>query len=82
MYRIRYESSVRKELDSIPDRYYQRVEEAIMALGLEPRPFGVKKIRPDDWRIRVGDYRILYEIDDKRKMVTIYRVKHRKDAYR
>jgi len=82
MHRIRYEGSVRKELDTIPDKYYKKVEEAILALKIEPRPFGVKKIGPNDWRIRIGDYRALYEIDDKEKIVSIYRVKHRKDAYR
>ncbi|MDI6791605.1 MAG: type II toxin-antitoxin system RelE/ParE family toxin [bacterium] len=82
MYRIRYEARVRKELDSIPDRDYQRIEEAIATLKVEPRLFGIKKIGPADWRIRIGNYRVLYEIDDKTKVVTIYRVKHRKDVYR
>lgn len=81
MYKIRYEASVKKELDIIPDKDYSRIEKAILALKLQPRPFGIKKIGPNDWRIRIGNYRILYEIDDKEKMVTIYRVKHRKDAY-
>lgn len=83
MYQILIENKVTKELDVIPDRMYERIEQVILQLKQEPRPFGVKKLGgKDEWRLRVGNYRILYTVDDKKKKVKIYRVKHRKEAYR
>lgn len=53
-------------------------------LGQNPRPVGCRKLvgGERDWRVRVGDYRILYEIDDTRKIVHVLHVKHRREAYR
>ncbi|MGH3976378.1 MAG: type II toxin-antitoxin system RelE family toxin, partial [Pseudonocardiaceae bacterium] len=57
---------------------------AIIALTHNPRPVGVKKLvgSRSDWRIRIGEYRIIYEIDDAAKTVTVLQVEHRRDAYR
>ena len=57
---------------------------AITRLGSDPRPPGCKKLSGSarDWRIRVGDFRVLYEIDDPKKAVRIMRVRHRRDVYR
>jgi mRNA interferase RelE/StbE len=53
-------------------------------LAGDPRPHGCKKLRAkhDQYRIRIGDYRVIYEIDDKTVTVLIVRISHRKDAYR
>ena len=50
----------------------------------DPRPSTSKKLTgtQNQWRLRVGDYRVLYEIDDTQKTVTVYRIRHRRDSYR
>jgi len=83
LYRLVIENRAAKEVDALQEEMLERVVKAISFLKQNPRPHGVKKLFMDDgWRIRVGDYRILYTIDDKQKVVTVYRVKHRKEAYR
>ena len=83
MYRISLERRAAKEIEALPDEIIQRITEAIDGLQFNPRPHGVKKLVGDDgWRIRIRDYRILYTINDGQKLVTIYRVKHRREAYR
>lgn len=83
MYKVIIERKAVKEIDSLHDKIIQQVTDSIEQLKNNPRPHGVKKLVGDiGWRIRTGDYRILYTIDDKQKLVTIYRVKHRREAYR
>lgn len=83
MYRLIIENRAAKEVESLHGEMLDRLVKAIGSLKQNPRPHGAKKLFVDDgWRIRVGDYRILYTIDDKQKVVTVYRVKHRKEAYR
>lgn len=83
MYRVIVEQKAAKEINVLPDSVLQLVFDAIEHLKFKPRLHGVKKLVGEiGWRIRVRDYRILYTIDDKAKVITIYRVKHRKDAYR
>jgi mRNA interferase RelE/StbE len=62
----------------------QRIDTAILALAMEPRPRGVRKMQGghDQYRIRVGDYRILYRIDDSQRRVLIVHIGHRRDVYR
>ncbi len=71
----------RRKLDA---QIRQRVNEALLALEDTPRPLGVVKLRGSDreWRIRIGDYRIIYEIDDDGNQVIILRITHRREAYR
>lgn len=73
-----------KELQALPVAAQVMAVELIDALESDPRPRGCKKLfgPKDRWRIRFGDYHILYEIDDDEKVVTIFRVLHRKEAYR
>ncbi len=72
-----------KELARLPGGAYEHVRDAIRALGQNPRPPGCLKLTGrDGWRIRVGDYRVIYEIDDEQKTVTILHVGHRRDVYR
>ena len=83
MYRIVIEQKALKEIDVLPNDILQLVIDAIDALKANPRPHGIKKLVGETgWRIRVRHYRILYTIDDKGKIITVYRVKHRRDVYR
>ena len=83
-YIVRLTTSARKEALDLDDPVYERVRSAIDRLQEEPRPFGVRRLkgRHNVWRIRVGDYRVVYEIDDARGEITISHIKHRRDAYR
>jgi mRNA interferase RelE/StbE len=71
----------RKRLDATSRK---RVDAALKGLLENPRPSGAKKLSGSqhDWRIRVGDYRILYEVDDEGRLITIWRIAHRREAYR
>jgi mRNA interferase RelE/StbE len=72
-----------KELAGLPDEAYEQIREAIRALGSEPRPHGCLKLTGrEGWRLRVGHYRVLYDIDDKKRTVTILHLGHRRFVYR
>lgn len=73
-----------KEIRHLPAKVSERVRKAIDSLALNPRGSGTIKMKGEErmYRMRVGDYRILYEIHDKEVMVLVVRVSHRKDAYR
>ena len=72
-----------KELGELPSEAYNRVRDAIGGLAEDPRPPGCLKLTGrDGWRIRVGNYRLVYEIDDSGQMVTVLHVGHRRDVYR
>ena len=71
------------ELGKLPEESYERVKEAIRRLSGEQRPSGCKKLtNREGWRIRVGDYRVIYEIDNKTRVVTVLHVGHRRDVYK
>jgi mRNA interferase RelE/StbE len=82
-YSIIIRSSAQKELDALSDEWFARIDRKIAALAATPRPAGCAKLRGyrDQWRIRVGDYRVLYIIDDADREVSILRVAHRREAY-
>ena len=72
-----------KELAQLPADAYRRVRDAIRELSEQPRPPGSRKLTArDGWRIRVGDYRVIYEIDDSHRQVTILDIGNRRDVYR
>lgn len=72
-----------KELSELPAEAFLRVNEAIRNLADEPRPAGCRKLSArEGWRIRVGDYRVVYEIDDRQQVVTVLDIGHRRDVYR
>jgi mRNA interferase RelE/StbE len=83
-YRIVLARSAERELLSLPGSVEARVVVAIDLLAQEPRPSGVKKLKgtSDLWRIRVGDYRIVYRIDDRKREIDISHIRHRKDVYK
>lgn len=83
MYRIIIERRAIKELEAVSGDMVQSIIDTIHHLKFNPRPYNTKKlIGEDGWRIRVRDHRILYTINDSQKIVTIYRIKHRREAYR
>jgi mRNA interferase RelE/StbE len=75
---------VQKELDSLPKAIYAHIREQIIALRNDPRPSGVKKLRgyTSTYRVRVGEYRIVYEVDDSAQEIHLLHVADRKDVYR
>ena len=83
MYRLELRPSVEKDLDRLQGETWQRVKTALKDLREDPRPAGCVKLSGGEgWRIRVGDWRAIYDIDDGAQLVTVLRVKHRKDVYR
>ena len=85
MYQITFKDSASKELQRLSKSVVTKIASAINELSENPRPSGVKKLKDsseDLYRIRVGDYRIIYVIDDGIKIVNIRRLGHRKDIYR
>lgn len=83
MYAVEMLRSAQKQLTRLPAEDQERILVAMEALADEPRPQGCSKLTGRDaWRIRVGDYRIIYEIFDDRRVVIVVVVGHRKDAYR
>ena len=83
-YAVTFARSARKELEALNRPLLARVLNRIEALAREPRPTGCRKLvgQGDLWRIRVGDYRVIYEIDDVTQTVDISTIRHRSDAYR
>jgi mRNA interferase RelE/StbE len=72
-----------KELAQLPKQEYERIKGVIRDLSQEPRPQGCKKLTGrEGWRIRVGDYRVIYEIDDTQQAITILHIGHRRDVYK
>jgi mRNA interferase RelE/StbE len=76
-------ASAEKELGALPSRVIARLVERLEMLAATPRPLGCKKLKGGDreWRIRVGDYRAVYEIDDAARTVDVTRIAHRRDVY-
>ncbi len=82
-YRVLILPHAEKALEQLPRKDYVAVRDAILALATDPRPPGCSKLQGrEGWRIRQGDYRVIYEIDDRQQTVTILRVRHRRDVYR
>jgi mRNA interferase RelE/StbE len=84
MYRVKLSKHALKDADRLPEEIWQRILDALRTLEQSPRPHGCVKIRGDVslYRIRVGDYRALYDIDDANRLVVVMRIQHRREAYR
>lgn len=83
MYQLEVSHTTHRQILKLPLQTQERINRAIASLSDNPRPSGVKKLTVrEGYRIRVGDYRILYMIDDKEKLVAVYRVKGRGEVYR
>ena len=80
MYRLKIIAQAQNDLDTFRVKVFEKIKKKILSLSSNPRPFGAIKLTQEEgYRIRVGDYRILYRINDGSKEVIIYRVKHRKE---
>jgi len=83
-YRVTFARSAGKDLDRLDPPIARRVLSAIEKLAIAPRPPGCVKLAgsKSDWRIRIGDWRVIYIIDDAAAVVDIVAVRHRSEAYR
>ena len=83
-YDITFARSARKELESLDATLVNRIFPKIKALSREPRPAGCRKLQGEKhlWRIRVGDYRIIYAVDDRHQTVDVIAIRHRSAVYR
>jgi mRNA interferase RelE/StbE len=82
-YSVEVKPSARKELEALPDNLLARVLQKMDSLRSAPRPAGCKKLKgyKDQWRVRVGNWRVVYIIDDVAKLVSIARIAHRREVY-
>ena len=83
-YKITIRKEALKELERLPKATNQDISNKIDLLEFDPRPAGCKKLKGKHenlWRIRTGDYRIIYSIEDKIKIIDIRKIGHRKDVY-
>ena len=83
-YKVFFRPSADRALKELPQDVQRRIVGEVATLAYDPRPAGVVKLAGHEnlWRIRMGNYRVVYEIHDNRLVVLVLRVAHRKDAYR
>ena len=84
MYRILLERSAERDLRRLSAEMHERMIAALRGLAANPRPPGCRKLTgsQNDWRIRVGDFRVVYEIADAIRIVRVNRVRHRREVHR
>ena len=84
MYEVYLERAAERDLSRLPVEIFNRIVPHISALAENPRPPGCRKLTgaENDWRVRIGDYRVIYEIDEAEKAVRVFRIRHRREAYR
>jgi mRNA interferase RelE/StbE len=83
LYQLVIKRPAEKELAGLPVDIRKRVIARLLALEENPRPPGIKKLQGEDaYRLRVGDYRVLYTIHDEARIVTVYAIGHRREVYR
>ena len=83
-YQVTFARSARRELESLDKKAVRRILLRIEALVRQPKPSGAAKLRGsrDLWRIRVGDFRVLYRVDDRGRLVDVIAIGDRKEIYR
>ncbi len=83
-YKVLISNSAEKQLKKLPQQVQQKLIAVIVALGFDPHPYGSKKLSGYDstYRVRVGDYRVIYELEHMEVTVTILKLGHRKDIYK
>lgn len=82
---VRLERGAERDVKRLSDRVLRAVDAKLIALSQNPRPPGTTKLRgreAEGWRVRVGEYRILFTVDDDDKVVSVYRIRLRGAAYR
>lgn len=84
IFSVLFSRSARKDLENLETRLVEKIFPKIEALSERPRPIGCKKLKgsPNLWRIRIGDYRVIYSISEAPRLVEIMFVRHRRDVYR
>jgi mRNA interferase RelE/StbE len=84
MYEVYLERAAERDLKNLSAKYFHSIISRLRSLPRTPRPPGCRKITgsKSDWRIRVGDHRIIYEINDKARTVKVMRIRHRREVYR
>ena len=82
-YTVELKPSARKELEHLSNQIIGRITRRLEALTSNPRPPDCKKLKGGDkeWRVRVGDYRVVYTIDDQKLLVSVTRIRHRGEVY-
>ena len=82
-YTVEIKRSAEKEMESLPREVHRRVAAKIVNPEMNPRPAGTRKLQgTEGYRLRVGDYRVLYTVDDRSQTIVVYSVAHRREAYR
>ncbi len=83
-YTITFARSAEKELGALSAKLVSRIFPKIENLSTNPRPSGCLKLTGENdlWRVRVGDYRVVYKVEDKLKLIDIISIRHRRDVYR
>jgi mRNA interferase RelE/StbE len=83
-YSVSFARSARKELESLSKTLALRILKKIESLPVNPRPAGCKKLTGQNslWRIRIGDYRVVYSIDDTNRFIDITIIRHRSSVYK
>lgn len=84
MYNIIFDKNIPKTLRKLPTEYYQLIYKHILSLSQNPRPFGYCKLSGSDnkYRIRIGDYRVIYSIKDDILTVEVIKIEHRSKIYK
>ena len=83
MYKVELRRRAQRTLHRLPQTDFEAAVEAVKQLAQTPRPRGMEKVKTTGlWRIRQGDYRIIYSIDDSQQLVTVVRIGHRREIYR
>ena len=82
-YAVKMKPSAEKELDRLSGKLNARIFSRLESLAFNPRPPGCKKLKGGDneWRLRIGDYRAVYTIDDRKLLVEVTRIRHRSEVY-
>ena len=84
LYTVLLSPRAERDCRGLPDQILRRIRATLVALETDPRPTGAAKLTAarDRWRVRIGDYRILYEVDDALQQLLVLRIAHRRDDYR
>ncbi len=83
MYHLVFKKSVLKDIRQFPQAVIKKIQTITTSLTLDPRPLQSKNLSNSDaYRFRFGRYRVLYVIDDRKKIITIVKIAHRRDVYR
>jgi mRNA interferase RelE/StbE len=84
VYEVLLERRAERDIKRLPKEIFDRLIPHLKALSENPKPSGCRKISGSrsDWRIRIGDYRVIYEVNEQEHAVKVMRIRHRKNVYR